>query len=452
MDAIARFAEHVVRTRLADIPAEALDAAKTFLLDTLGVGVMGSGGPHAAELVAAAGLWGEGGSARVWGRGARLPAPSAALANAYQIHNSEFDCAHEGAVIHPMTALSAATFAFAEREGGVSGRDLLAAIVLGVDVACHIAVSSRTPLRFFRPATCGAFAATAAIGRLMGLDAGTLVSALGIAYSQMCGTMQAHSEGLALLGMQIGFNARNAIAACDMAARGIAGPVGVLEGPYGYFRLFEGEGDLASALAALGKTWRITEVSHKPFPTGRAAHGTIDGVLRLKRRHGFAPREVAAVRVRVPSLTHRLVGRPPKEGMTTHYARLCAAFVAARALIRDTVGVEDFAPEALGDPATLALARRFALEVDDNPDPNALSPASVEVALAGGGRHAITVADVYGGPRNRMPRAAQVEKFRRNWKAAAAPLAEAGGEALIARIDRLEEVADVRSLVDLMVP
>ena len=37
-----------------------------------------------------------------------MPAPAAALCNAYQPHCSEFDCVHEKAVVHAMTAVLAA--------------------------------------------------------------------------------------------------------------------------------------------------------------------------------------------------------------------------------------------------------------------------------------------------------------------------------------------------------
>jgi aconitate decarboxylase len=451
MDAIARFANHVVDTRAEDLPAEAVRATKTFLTDTVGVGVAGSAGPWVEELVACARGWGAGDEARVWVRGARLPAPAAALCNAYQIHNAEFDCVHEAAVVHPMAALLAATLAHAERAGGVAGRDLLAALALGVDVACHIGVGSKAPLTFFRPATAGAFAATAAVGRLMGFDAARLVNAFGIAYSELCGTMQAHAEGSVLLGMQIGFNARNAVVACDLAARGLVGPQHVLEGPFGFYRLFEGAYDLSAVWPALGRVWRITEVAHKPFPAGRAAHGIVEACLALQRAHGFAAGEVERVTAWVPPLTHRLVGRPVQDDMAPNYARLSAAFVAATALIKGTVGVEDFRPEALADPATLALGRRVEVVSDGHPDPNALTPIRVEVRLQGGVTHGLTLDVVYGHPAKPMTRDAHLAKFRRNWAAGATPLPPEQGERLIALVDGLERVEDVRALVDLMV-
>src|SRR5690606_764426 len=355
---IGAFAEHVIGSRYEDLPADAVAAAKTFILDSFGVAVAGSVAPHTKELLEVATRWGSGSDARVFAFGTALPAPAAALCNGWQIHNSEYDCVHEAAVVHPMAVLLAATMAHAERAGGISGRDLLCALALGVDVGVGIGLAAKAPLRFFRPATAGAFAATAAIGRLMGFDVATLTSAFGIVHGQLCGTMQAHAEGSPLLAMQIGFNARNAVVACDMAAGGLRGPRNVLEGPFGFYRLFEGAHDLAPVLDGLGKTWRIAEVAHKPFPCGRATHGVLDGVLALLREHGFVPDEVERIECRVPPLTHRLVGRPAHEGMAVSYARLCAPYVIACALQSGGVDLADFTGAALSDPARLALARR----------------------------------------------------------------------------------------------
>ena len=294
-DAIWRFAEHVAGTDYDDLPESAAAAVRTFLLDTLGVGAGGSAGPWTRELVETQRLSSPGGQARVWSHGARLSAAGAAVCNAYQIHNGEFDCVHEGAVVHTFTVPVAAALAWAEREGGIGGRDFLTALALGVDVACHLGVASKSPLRFFRPATAGTFGAAAAIGRLAGFDAATLVNAFGAVLGQLSGTMQAHTEGSPLLGMQVGFGARNAILACDMAAGGLAAPEGVLEGPFGFFSLFEGEHALAKVLDQVGEVWRVTEVSHKPFPSGRATHAVVDACLGF-RGASISTRRAAAAR------------------------------------------------------------------------------------------------------------------------------------------------------------
>ena len=101
-------AELVARTRFEDLSPHAVAAAKTFILDTLGVGVAGSTGPRVTELIATLASWGERADATVWVDGRKLPAVQAAIANAYQIHSLEWDCVHEPAVVHPMATLFSA--------------------------------------------------------------------------------------------------------------------------------------------------------------------------------------------------------------------------------------------------------------------------------------------------------------------------------------------------------
>ena len=455
-DAIWRFAEHVAGTDYDDLPESAAAAVRTFLLDTLGVGASGSAGPWTRRLVETQRLSCPGDQARVWSHGARLSAAGAAACNAYQIHNGEFDCVHEGAVVHTFTVPVAAALAWAEREGGITGRDFLTGLALGVDVACHLGVASKSPLRFFRPATAGAFGAAATIGRLAGFDAPTLVNAFGVVHAQLSGTMQAHTEGSLVLGMQTGFSARNAIIACDMAARGLVAPQAVLEGPFGFFPLFEGEHALGPVLDQIGEVWRVTEVSHKPFPSGRATHAVVDACLGFRERLGLdgaaAAGAVEQVTARVPPLVHHLVGRVVTDDMNVNYARLCCRYVAACVLLRGRVGPEDFRADAMRNPDTLALARRVDMVVDGNPDPNALVPVTVEIALRDGRSETERVEVMYGHPARPMTRAAQLDKFRRNCEAAARPIPRAAAERIIAAVARLESLPDVSALVDDLVP
>ena len=450
-DAIRRFAEHVAGTDCEDLPEPAAAATRTFLLDTLGVGVAGSAGHWTRRLIETQRLSCPGEQARVWSHGTRLSAAGAAVCNAYQIHNAEFDCVHEGAVVHTFTVPVAAALAWAEREGGVGGREFLTALALGVDVACHLGVASKSPPRFFRTATAGAFGAAATIGRLAGFDAATLVNAFGAVLGQLSGTMQAHIEGSPMLGMQVGLNARNAIVACDMAARGLPAPRAVLEGPFGFYPLFEGEHALGTVLGELGRTWRATEVSHKPYPSGRATHAVIDACLAFRERLGLGRTggdAVEQVTARVPPLVHRLVARPVTDDMDVSYARLCSRYVAAVALLRGRVEPEDFRPAALRDSDVLQLARRVEVVVDGNPDPNALVPVTVEITLRAGRSETERIEVMYGHPAQPMTRTAQLEKFRRNCERAARPIAPEAAERIIAAVARFESLPEVTVLVD----
>ena len=449
-DAIERFADHIVETNFSDIPDRAIQSAKTFILDTLGVGLAGSTGPYVKELLNVYSVTSPPElSSRVLGQRARINSADAALINGFQIHNSEFDCVHEEAVIHTMTVLLAVLLADADRRGNINGKELLKSAILGVDVACNLGVACTSGLQFFRPATAGAFAAVAAVGSARGYDKEQLIRAFSLAYIQLSGTMQAHTEGSSLLALQIGFNARNALIACDLAENGLPGLQGVLEGRFGYFGLIEAQGDIRSVLSTLGKTWRINEVAHKPFPSGRATHGIVNAIQEIQNSNTINVDQIDSVEAKVPSLTHHLVGRPIHDAMEISYARLNGQFAASIMLQKRFIDIDDFTIDAIRNKSSLDLARKVHIKIDDNPDPNALSPVEVEIRMENGEKFFKRLNTVYGNPNKPLTRDAHLAKFRRNWKASAISLPIEDGEAIIKIIDNLEEVEDIRTLIDL---
>jgi 2-methylcitrate dehydratase PrpD len=449
---------HVTGARHTDLDAAAREKARTFLLDTLGVAIAGSAGAHLEALRGVVAGWGGGAEATVWGSGERLPAGSAALLNAYQIHCLEYDCVHEGAVVHPMATLLAALLAHAERRSAagrpVSGADLLLALAVGVDIAAVLGVAATGPIRWFRPATAGGMGAAAALARLEGLDDTGVKNALGAMYAQTSGTLQPHAEGSPMLGLQIGFNARGALAALDLARAGLRGPHDVLDGPYGYLPLLEsGAFDLDRVRGWLGRQWQITRLAHKPFPSGRLTHGVIDALGRLMAREGFAPADIVRVEGRVPPLVYRLVGRPDIPHPEPNYAKLCLRFVAGAFLARGAVDVPAFRGRAvLDDPDVHAFAARVDLTQDDNPDPNALDPQHFAVTLASGARHEILLARVWGHPDAPLTAAENEAKFRRCAGWGAWPLPAGRADAIVAAVSGIEAMPDAAAIVRLMVP
>ena len=450
-DITGRLVGRSVTMRFEQLPADAVAATRTFVLDSLGVALSGSRVPLISVLKDTAATWGSGDAARVWSSGERVPAQSAAFLNGWQIHNQEWDCVHEPAVVHPMAVVLATLVAFAEARGGMDGRRLITGVSVAVDVATGIGRAARNKLRFFRPAMCGALGATAGMANMLGLDAATTRSALGIAYSQLSGTMQAHIEGSPVLPMQIGFNARAALLAIELATRGITGPGDFLEGVHGYYTLMDPERDPA-AFDGFEDRFAVTELSHKPFPSGRATHGGVDGLMTLQARLGFGPDDLESAVVHAPPLVIQLVDRPARSDMAPAYARLCLPYVAATALLTGDVGVADFEPSAIADGRRLALAGRISARRDDNPSLNALAPQRVEIALRDGSRHALDLPAVLGAPGRPLDRARHLAKFRRAAASAARPLPEDRIESLIGLVDRLDRLDDVRHLVDALVP
>ncbi len=454
MNPVDRIAAHIVRTRFTDLPASAVANVKTFLLDTLGVGIAGSSGAQVTDLIALAKSWGDAPEATVWLTGERMSAQSAAIVNAYQIHCLEFDCVHEGAVLHPMATILSAVLAWAERESGkgraVRGRDLITALAVGVDVSTMLGIVTDAPIRFFRPATAGGFGAVAAIAHLAGFDERQTKDALGAQYSQISGTLQPHVEGSPMLGMQVGFNARAAIVSTDLAHAGFRGPHDILTGQYGYFRLFEmDDHDIDSFLPTLGREWQINAMSHKPYPSGRLTHGVVDGLNRLMREHGFTADEITAIRAEVPPLVHRLVGRPDIPAPEANYAKLCLRFVAGTFLAHGNVDVPHFRGAALTDSAVHRYAALVDVVLDDNPDQNALDPQKISVTLADGQTHSVHLPHVYGHPAVPLTAAENEEKFRRCATYGRIPLPAPRAAVLIDTIARIEAMEDIAGLARL---
>jgi 2-methylcitrate dehydratase PrpD len=151
-------------------------------------------------------------------------------------------------------------------------------------------------------------------------------------------------------------------------------------------------------------------------------------------------------------LVRQLVDRPAVPAMVPAYARLCLPYVAATALLTGSVEVGDFDADALQDNARLTLAARIRVRGDANPSLSALAPQRVELRLRDGSQHAIDLPAVLGAPGRPLSEQSHLAKFRRAAASGLRPLSAPRVEALIALVDRLETLNDVRQLVDALIP
>jgi 2-methylcitrate dehydratase PrpD len=266
--------------------------------------------------------------------------------------------------------------AASHRAGGCDPEAFLTALAVGVDVASGLGLSATGPMRFFRPATAGVIGAALAVARLEGMSRPQMAAVLGLAYSFAGGTMQAHVEASIALPLQIGRAAQAAVQAVDLVMAGLSGPHDVLEGPFGYSALIEPL-DLARYTPTLGQVWRISEISIKPFPSGRASHGALGAVQDLRGSRKISLENVAAIELFAPPLIHRLVGRPYRPDAPMSYNRLCLAFLAPL-MLRDG-HIDPRCTETIP-----ALAERVTVTLDGNADGNALSPQRLVVTLSDG--------------------------------------------------------------------
>jgi len=394
----------------SDFPEKAIHSAKTFMLDSLGVGIAGSKAPFQTSVMKTVSAWGDGDIVSLWGNGKKAPVTSAAFLNGFQIHGMEYDCVHEPAVVHPLATIFSALSAEAESKN-LSGQALMEAVIVAVDVAIELGVAVTSPLKFFRPATAGLFGATLGIARLRGFDEATAMSAMGCALAQCAGVMQAHVEGKPTLPVQIAGAARAAVIACDLAENGLFGPDSSLEGPYGYFAMFEYESDAELAAERLGQIHRITEVSWKPFPTGRAAQGGIVLVQKLIKK-GATFENVESLTLSGPPIIPRLVERPIPKNMTANYARLCFPYLAPIALKRGTISLSDFTPADLQDPEIHKFAKKIRVETNHIEDPAAFVPQTITARLKDGTELTDSIHKLFGSPVDPLTREQHLEKFR----------------------------------------
>ncbi len=364
--------------------------AVRLLADTLAVGAAGATAPGADAILDTARRFGSGNDARLIGSPERLPAASAAFVNGYRIHCLEWDAVHEAAVVHAMSVVTAALGAALDRRGGCDPETALTALAVGVDIACGLGIACDEGVRFFRPATAGLMGAAAAVARIEGAP---MSHALGLAYSSCAGTMQAHVEGSMTLPFQVANAARAAIVAADLAGAGFTAPYDVFEGPFGYFKLID-KGDLSRYTRKLGQVWRIGEISTKPYPSGRASHATLGTLASLR----FDQADIERVEAFVPPLIQRLVGRAFRNDMTSAYARLCLPLLSALMLTDGVIDPRRFTPETFADPAIRALAEKVIITVDDNPDPNALSPQRLVLKMTDGSMVERSIPDTLGSP------------------------------------------------------
>jgi 2-methylcitrate dehydratase PrpD len=123
------------------------------------------------------------------------------------------------------------------------------------------------------------------------------------------------------------------------------------------------------------------------------------------------------------------------------------SFVGAKVLLHGKLDLAHYRGAELSDAKTYELAQRITMEADGNPDPNALAPQEVVIALNDGRELRWRCDVMLANPARRLTREQHLAKFRRCLEFAAEPLPAGAADTLIAMVDRLEEVDDMRDLV-----
>lgn len=445
------------RLRFEDLPEDVVAATRLRVLDVIGLALAGGETRLGRAARGGAVALSPPGPARILGFGDRVSPAAAALANGALSQALQYDDTHVESIVHMSSPSVAAALALVDQER-VTGRALIAAVALGNEIACRIGCVAPGafhhrglhPTGLFTTLGCAFLAA-----RLVGLEAAATVHAAGIAGSFAGGLLQCWADGTETQFLHPGWAAQAGISAAMLARAGATGPAEVLEGRLGFFAAHlqdpAAPRDLARVTDRLGSRWDSRAASFKPYPAAHVIHPYLDAALRLQRRVGFTAREIERIDCPVAGYIVPLVCEPAAEKRapaSDFQGRVSLPYTLAEALVRGALGRAAYAAESLVDPEILALAGRVHYHVDPAyPGPGRFM-GGVRVTLADGRVLAESEADTRGSPQNPMTAAELRAKFDDN---AGVRLDAAARDRLAAAVGRLEELDDVRRLIDLAV-
>ncbi len=451
----AAVARHVSAARFDDLPQAAVESARRSTLDTLAAMLAGSAAEGLETITGLAAAWGGTPEARVIGIARRLPAPLAAWCNGAMARALEIDDCVDFLPVHPSASAVPALFALADARGGLSGRDFLTALAVGQDLKIRMGMAVRkNAMQSGRNNLFKIFGPTAAVARALGLDASRTLHALGISFSHAVGDGQCALEGALSLRLQQGIVAQGALLSGLLAERGFTGAREFLLGRWGYLRSFEPDPKLEALTEGLGRSFLGERISVKPYASCRATHEAIDLALELRAQLGGNFDAVHEVRLTVTPEVERLVGLPREARLkpsSSADAQFSLPYTVAAALTRGTVFLEEMGEQSYTDASLLAVAARVEVVGDPEMRTDSVVGRTRLEARIGRGDHWSRECNAPSGSPDRPPSQGQLRtKLEACAARARRPLGGAAQDELCARIARLETLADVRELLDVL--
>lgn len=301
--------------------------------------------------------------ASVLGRTEQVDMASAALINGITSHTFDFDDTHLKTIIHPAGPVASAVLALAEHRG-LSGREVLDALVLGIDVACRVG-NTMYPDHYDRgwhiTGSTGMLGAAAGCARLLRLNEQQTQMALGIAASQPVGLRE--QFGTMTKPFHPGGAARAGLMSALLASQGFTASQRALEAPRGFIQVASDKRDWSEITGELGQRFEISFNTYKPFACGIVVHPSIDACVQL-RQQGITPEQVARLDLRVHSLVLELTGKKePKDGLQGKFSVYHGCAVG---LIYGRAGEDEYHDAVVNDPRVVATRAKVNAIVDDS--------------------------------------------------------------------------------------
>ncbi len=397
------------------------------------------------------------GGATVIGSAAKLPPRFAAFLNGIGIHCDDYDDTQlavgsdrqYGLLTHPSTTAFPAALALAEVNGR-SGRDLMLAYHLGVEVECKIA-EAMAPRHyehgFHTTGTVGSFGAAVAAAKVRALDAPGIARVLAIAGSSAAGLRE--NFGTTTKALHAGRAAESGIMAVDLVSIGWTASDQILESPRGFFRAAAGTYDPEALVPKLGRPWTFTSpgISIKPFPSGSLAHPAMTQLLRLIETHKLRAVDVERVDVGTNrNIPGALLHHRPTTGLQGKFSM---EFCLACLLLYGRAGLDEFTDAVVVRPEVQEMIERIHLRVDPEAERAGKNRMTtiLELKLKDGRTLSSRADFARGSPQDPMSYDEVAGKFRDCAGFAGWP--DARSRAIVAMVRRLEDLADIRALTAL---
>jgi 2-methylcitrate dehydratase PrpD len=386
-------AAFVSEMRYEQLPGALVEFLKDHIIDVVGTSIAATRFDFAYRALAGLGVLADSHGSTVVGMAQKLPLKDAALMNGVLAHGLDYDDTHAVGPVHP----SASAFPCALGLGefiDCSGRDLLLAYALGIEIATRLGLAANGTMHktgFHTTGVVGHNACAVTAGKLLGLNADQLVSAQGLAGSTASAIAEHRKDGAWNKRIHPGWAAVGGMTAASLACAGFIGTKKVYEGGDGLFRTHAGshfdDVNLDALTADLGERWRAEEVAVKPYPVCHILHACIDSAIALRKQHELKASDIAKVRVLLHPDTFHYVcenAEMRRRPTTDYMAKFSAHYTTAAALIRGKCGFAELEQDAITDPEILALAQK----VEHGPDPKSAFPeyfsGGVEITLTNG--------------------------------------------------------------------
>jgi len=454
MELEKQLVEYIVDTRFEDLPKGPIDITKNILLTVVGTTIAGANVEGCEALVNQVREWGGKEEATILIHGGKVSAYNAALVNSYMARALDFcDAMMPG--IHIGSSSVPTALAIAEFAGGCSGKEFLAALVLGTEIAARI--NSVSIYDGFDPTgVCSIFATAAIAGRILHLNSRQMLDALALAFNKAGGSFQSNIDGsLAVRAIQ-GFVSQGGIICAQLAQRGITGPTNFLEGIYGYFHLYAKDKCNPQAVTAeLGQRFEMNKTIFKKYPSCGGTSASTEAILDLVREKHLIPEDVVRIDIIVSPYIYKLVGHQFEIGNNPRVnAQFNIQYCVANALLRKTSKLNHFNEFSVKEPKIMELIKKihvFAEPGADDPERPELNRAVHMTVTAKEGSIYHRVVDKPPSiPGNPLTRDEHIERFRDCINYANKPLPTGNIEKLISMVYGLEEVKDVSNLIPLL--